>query len=76
MLVPPCIILLSMQGNIAQQQDAIFHGPRRSIFDLSTDILMINLDQIQTKYHASSALMVCLIWRKFVVLAIGRLAEG
>ena len=35
-----------MQENIAQQQDAIFHGPRRRILNLSTHILMINLDQI------------------------------
>ena len=32
---------------------------------------MIDLDQTQTKHHASSALMVCLMWKKFV--ALGRL---
>ena len=35
-----------MQENTAQQQDALFHGPIRRILDLSTHILMINLDQI------------------------------
>ena len=35
-----------MQEIIAQQQDTIFYDPRRCILDLSTHILMINLNQI------------------------------
>ena len=35
----------STQENVAQQQDAIFHGPRRRILDLSTHILMTKPDQ-------------------------------
>ena len=33
-----------MQENIAQQQDNIFYDPRHHILDLSTHILMIDLD--------------------------------
>ena len=38
-------------------QDAVFYGPRCHILDLCTHLLKINLDQTQTKHHASSALI-------------------